>query len=161
MKELISQLDFTEETLRDALVSQARLLFSASRYRVRKLRDRLRIEADLSQVQTTVALRLRNTYKEKKITEAFIKERVASSDDVVEVRVKLDEAKVLEEQAKLLVDAYQSRGSMVKALVQLIGSEAAVEKHFVQSALEQMGLQKLKSRVRNKYPGKVVDGDDD
>jgi len=162
LKELINQLDFTEENLRSALVSQATLLMQASRYRVKKLRDRLAAEANLAQQQSEWASRIRriSSKSEKKVTEAYIKEEVSGAETVVSARQELDEAKVLEEQAKLLVDAYQSRGSMIKSLVQLIGSEAAVERGIIQSALEESGLKKLKARVRNKYPG-GTGGDDE
>lgn len=157
LRELIDQLDFTEENLREALVSQAKLLFTASKYRVKKLRERLAIEAELSQVQTDAALRLRGSKSDKKVTEAYIKERVAGTKEVIAIKREVDEAKVLEEQAKLLVDAYQSRGSMIKSLVQLMGSEAAGESRLVQTALEHMGIQKLKSRVKSRYPGGGAD----
>ena len=152
VKQLISKIDFTEETLAQAHLEQAGLLFAASEYRIQKLRDRLRVDAACSEAETSAAMKLRRT-SEEKLTEAAIKEVVSASKDVVIARRNADEAKVMDEFAKILVDAFHERGSMIKSLVNLVGASAASESRFIQAELERMGLSRIKENIRKRYPG--------
>ena len=58
----------------------------------------------------------------------------------------------MEEWAKLLVSSYEMRGSMCKALVQLVGAEAAVESGFIRAELERIGVGTLKEKVKSQFP---------
>ncbi len=153
LRELMDKLDFTEETLVQVLLEQAKLLMESSRYRIKKLKERLALEADFTRIQSEVSLRLRKEASDVKKTEAYIREIAASSPRVVRAKEKLDRAKALEEWGKLLVEAYHSRGSMAKALVQLISTEAAVESRFVKDELDRMGVSRLKRKVKSRFPG--------
>lgn len=148
---LIDKLSFAEEALAQALLEQAMLLMEASRYRVRKMRARLAADADFNRMCAEVSLMLRRS--EKKRTEGYIRDVVTASPRIRKAKQLLDEAKVSEEAAKMLLDAYHARGSMAKALVELIGAQAAVESKFIRGELERMGLSKITQKVRNRFRG--------
>lgn len=151
LKELIEKINFSEETLTSAMIEQSALLLDASEYRVKIMRRRFQAEAELRDNQTDVAIRMRRS--KEKLTEAAVKELIAADKSVRSAQSKVDELKALEEWAKSLVDAYHSRGSMCKALVQLIGAEAAMESGFIRAEMERMGIRKLKNKVTSHFPG--------
>lgn len=153
LSELISRLDVTETTVATDLLDQASLLMKASQYRVRKMRTKLRLEAKLGVVQSRVSMAVREQATDERKTEAYIKEKVARHKAVREAQALLLEAKCLEEAAKALVDAYQSRGSMLKALVQLIGSDAALHSGVIKEALDRLGVDRLRHDVQKKFRG--------
>ena len=150
LPELIDSLDFAEERTAEAILNQSKLLLKASHYRVNKLRARMKAEAAMELVRAKTALLIRGN-SEGKITEAFIKETVECDGDVQIAQRAYDEAKAAEEWGKQLIEAYQMRGSMLKALVQLLGAEAAVESGFVRTEMERMGVGQLREKVMARY----------
>ena len=154
VNKLLRDMDFTEETITTALLNQSKLLVQASRYRVQKMRERMQAEAELEHLSVDVASIVRQRGdSEVRITEKFIEEQVLKNQKVRGAQSKFDDARVLEEWAKLLLQAFDSRGSMLKALVQLLGAEAAVESGFIRNELERMGIGKLREKVRKGFPG--------
>lgn len=152
VQDLITNISFTEETLAQALLDQPKFFLDASRYRIAKMKTRMQAESRLNQIQTETAVKVRAGAQDRKITEKHIQEQVARNANVKAAQVKYDEAKLLEEWAKLLLDSFRERGSMAKALISLIGAEAAVETGFVKSELERMGVSKLRDKVRSRFP---------
>lgn len=148
--ELIAKLDFSEEQVAASLLNQPTLLLKASHYRVQKLRNRMQAEADYDKASAECALRVR-AQSEGKITEAYIKETVATDADVLLAQRKYNETKAAEEWAKLLIESYQMRGSMLKALVQLLGAAAASESGFLRAEMERLGMGKLADKVRARF----------
>lgn len=151
-KELIAKIDFTEDTLIRAHLEQASLLSEASQYHIRKMRERMRLDSANTEAQTSTALKLRRTATEK-LTEPAIKELVAGNKDVVAAKNNLDEAKAMEAWAKSLVDAYHERGSMIRSLVDLVGTSAIMESRVFEAALHNAGLEKIRQNIKKKYPG--------
>lgn len=158
LSELISKLEFSLEELPSAIMEQPKLLLESSRYRVTKMRRRQELEAALTVTSSFVAQRLRKEENEKKVTEAYIRERSAKNPKVIQAQKDLDEAKVAEVWGKHLLDAYHERGSMIKALVQLMGAEAALEMKFIREEHLRLGGKELRRRIKHKYPG---GGEDD
>lgn len=152
LRDLIKNMDFTEETLVDAMLNQAGLLLQASYYRVDKMRARMKTEARLSETTTRIALNIRSENAEVKITEANVRELTEANSEVQTANRIYNEAKAMEEWAKLIIDSYQMRGSMAKALVQLLGAEAAMESGFIRAEMERLGLGRLKDAVRKRFP---------
>lgn len=153
--ELISSMGLSEETLYHDMLDQPKLFLQASRYRVAKMKARFKAEALVSQLRVDAAIivRQRNVESETKVTEKAVEEQVSKNPKVREAEALYDEAKAMEEWAKLLLDSFRERGSMAKALVQLLGAEAAMESGLVRAEFERMGIDKLKEQVRNRYPG--------
>ena len=153
VRELIGLMDFSQEGLADALLVQPGLFLKAARYRIEKLRILQQAEAALDDIELDTAMRVRNAERpDGKITEKYIEQETERDSRVKEARHRRDEAKALEEWAKLLLDAFRERGSMAKALVQLIGAEAAIDSGFIRGELERMGLNRLKDSVAKRYP---------
>jgi len=153
LRELMEAMEFTEAGLADAMVQQASLLLKASKYRVQKMRERMKVETDLNQVRTKTALLIRAQESETKITEKYIEAATEQSPDVIAAQKGFNEARALEEWSKLLLDSFQMRGSMLKALVQLLGAEAATESGFIRAEFERMGIGRLKEAVKARFPG--------
>lgn len=152
LTELIKEMDFNQETLVDAMLNQAGLMLKASYYRVDKMRVRMRAEAQLNDTTTEVALGIRAENTEVKITEGYVRELTNGSAEVQAAQKAYDEAKAMEEWAKLIIDSYQMRGSMCKALVSLLGAEVAAESGFLRAEMERLGMGKLKEAVKKRYP---------
>lgn len=153
LQELVEAMEFTEAGLAEAMVHQASLLLKASKYRVQKMRQRMKVETDLNQIRTKIALLIRAQGSETKITEKYIEAATEQSPDVLGAQKAFNEARALEEWSKLLLDSFQMRGSMLKALVQLLGAEAATESGFIRAEFERMGISQLKEKVKARFPG--------
>ena len=154
LEQLLVDIDFSDENLVEAIMKQPGLLLAASRWRVDRLRRRITAESNWTQVQTTAAIRARSGGDgETKITEKYIEECVRVDPVVIEARRLYDEARATEEFAKLLIDAYQMRGSMLKALVQLFGAEAATESGLIRAEMERMGVGQLRDKLRKRFTG--------
>jgi len=155
LKGLIDKLSFSLEELPAVILSQPKLMLSASHYRVQKLRKRQEVEAAFNRINSDAALKLREEGGKK--TEAYIRQKCEILPEVIQAQAELDEAKVLEVWGKHLLDAYHERGSMIKALVQLMGAEAALEMKFIREEHLRMGGKELRRRVQAKYPGQEED----
>ena len=107
--ELVHALDFTHEGLPEALVKQAKLFFRAAEYRVAKLKVRITADTALKETRVIAAGDVRLDAEDSgiKITEKYVAESVDGAVRVQDAQLELDEAKVAEEYAKLLLDAYQ------------------------------------------------------
>lgn len=150
LKKLIAELDFSQEGVAQAMLNQPKLLLDASYYRVEKMKARLRAEAYLDQARVSAAINARATLE--KVTENGVIEQVGNSPEVIAARKAFDEARAMEEWAKLVIDSYQMRGSMLKAYAQLLGAEAALESGVVRAESERMGIADLREKVLNRFP---------
>jgi|ERR1019366_3114305 hypothetical protein len=156
---LIDHLDFSEENIIQANREQPQLYLEASRYRVKRMRARIRAESNLDteKAQASIFLRLKSRNskdKNAKLTEPYIKEKVAVSAAVVEARESFDKAQVYEEWSQRLLEAYRQRGHAIQTLAQLLGAEASAQARLVRKEVELAGLESLKDSVRKRYPGR-------
>src|SRR5437773_5897073 len=101
---LIAQLDFSETNVAGAMLEQAKLLLEASYYRVDKMRKRMRAEAAWNEVLASTALRIRSEAEGgSRITDKAVGELVENDKQVAAARKGFNEAKAMEEWAKLLI----------------------------------------------------------
>lgn len=150
LKHLIKEMDITEETLSDAILHQAKLYLEASYYRVEKMKARMAAELEFGRIRTVVASAVRSN-SEVKITEAYINEQVDGNRDVIIAHQAFDQARALEEFAKLVLASYDQRGSMCKSLVQLLGAEVAKESGFLRAEMDRLGIGKLRDKVESQF----------
>ena len=152
LKSLIRQLDFDEEDLPSAILKQPSLFLEASRYRVQRMRKRFQAEAIYEKERVEAALAIRRKKRKTKITEAYIKDLVARR--LEEPQERIDNARELEEFAKLLLDAYRYRKDACKILSELLGAEATAQGRLVRRGIELRGFKKLKEDVKIGYKKK-------
>ncbi len=157
LKKLVDAMDFSEEEIHGALLNQSKLFLEASYYRVEKMKVRMKAEADMNQKQTEVSTQVR-AQTEVKITENYVSEQTALHQDVIAAKQVYDKARTLEEFAKLLMGSFEMRGSMLKACVQLYGAQMAKESGLFQAELDRMGTDKLKEKVRSRFPSQQDEG---
>jgi uridine phosphorylase len=155
--ELIEKLDFSEENVVQANREQASLFLEASRYRVKKMRARIRTESAFETAKTTAAMFLRKKKKVAEkgtITEGFIRDQVATNPSVIETRKQFEDAQVYEEWSKSLVAAYSQRAHAIRTLAEILGAEASAQARMVRKDLEEAGFEQLKKQVRKRFPGR-------
>ena len=148
---LLTKIGLSQETLMQDLLSQSQLLLEASKYKIQKLRRRMEAEEILSQARLDAAQKIRSR-EDIKITEKFVEEEVERGQDVQKARRDYNEAKAMEAWAGFIRDSFSERGSMGKAIVQLIGAEAALDSGFIRGELERMGISRLGDKVRKQMP---------
>lgn len=153
LNELINSLELSEEALAHEILEQPKLFLQAARYRVEKMKVRMRAEAVLNQIQLETAGKVRQTEADVKVTEKYIQEQTDQDPSVRAAQRAFDDAKVMEEWSKLLLDSFRERGSSCKVIVQLLGAEAAKESGLFRAELEHLGVNQLKDKVKKRYPG--------
>ena len=152
-KELIEALDVDEMDVITAAKNQAVLYLRAARYRVKKMRARVKAKSFLEAIEAEKALLIRNrdTEKKAKKTESNIKQLVLRHPEVQKAIKALSQAEEEEELAKRLLDAYDHRGKAIRIVADLMGYEVSVEKRMS----DYKGLVELKKKVGATYPGAV------
>lgn len=162
LQRLVSKLDFPEDQLERANQEQATLFLEAARYRVQKMRTRLQAESESEVVHAEWGIyhraRARRKAAEDKkhrgaITESYIKEKVTTEKDVSKAANRFISAKVEEEWAKLLIEAYYMRGSAIKVFAELRTTEMAAEIKEQRRKEQSADLRKVRESVEKKYPG--------
>jgi hypothetical protein len=154
---LIAKLDFAEEAVITANREQASLFLEASRYRVKKMRSRIKAESAFESAKTNAAMFLRRRKKTGEkggITEGFIRDQVATNPAVIETKKAFEDAEVYEEWGKHLLEAYRQRAHAIKTLAEILGAEANAQARIARKDMELAGFEDLKDRVRRKYPGR-------
>mgnify|MGYP001573552788 CR=1 FL=1 len=148
---LLTKIGLSQETLMHDLLSQSELLLEASKYKIQKMRRRIEAEETLSQARLDAAQEIRSR-EDVKITEKFVEEEITRSERVQKARKDYEEAKVMEAWAGFVRDSFYERGSMGKAIVQLIGAEAALDSGFIRGELERLGIGRLRESLERKRP---------
>ena len=149
---LVEGLALSEETLHSDIAGQAELFYAAASYRVDRLRAKTAAEAALSVARVDAATQCRQAAEDegRKITVQAVEEHVSGQPDVVKLTAERDEARALEEHAKLLVEAYYQRSAMARSFAQLLSVPGASESGL--AGLENSSEQ-LKQKVRDRYDG--------
>lgn len=156
LERMISKLVFHEEDVARAAMEQPKLFLEACRFRVQKLRKKIAAKTDYEQKYARVAMQLR-AQKRKGQTEGLIKDRAALHSSVREAKKAFDKAAVAEEWSELLVEAYRQRKDACKILAQILGSEASAELRIAESDLGKRQMQRMRDKVRQRFPGREVD----
>jgi len=160
VKLLTEKIDIDEIDIITASKEQPGLFLKAARYRVQKMRKRVRAASYYDTIKTEAALVIRKKDSaknpKKPMTESHLKELLLQNPDIVDARDALDKAKEEEEIAKLFLAAYEQRQESIQTISRMIGHELSVEK--------KMGDYKeyadLKKRAKAKYSGTTEDDDD-
>ena len=154
LDKLIAELDFSEENVIKANREQATLFLEASRYRVKKMRNRIQAEAEYESRQAEASIFLRGLKKKgSAITEGYIRDKVSIHPKVIRAREKFDKSQAYEEWSKLLLEAYRQRGHAIKTLAELLGAEANAQARLARKDAEMMGFESLKKKVRKRFSG--------
>lgn len=152
LEDLLERLSFTEETVQQAAMEQAKLFQAAATYRIKKMKTRQEAEARYDDTRISRGIKIR-TAGEKK-TEKHLTDLIDRDPDVRAARDKLYEAKRLEEYSKLLLDAYEHRRSAIKVIAQFA---------YVEDGMAKVGgAEKLRStsdRLRKQFPERYDDED--
>ncbi len=148
VRRLLRRLEFTEETVINAALTQAKLYKQASIYRVQKLAQRTNAETKLDLVKAEVALRKREAIDKKDRTETEIKDMVALNPKHRIARRKLNNAVVEEQFAKMLVDAYDMRMQAIRVVAQMAAVDISLDKRMKERAEE---LGRAYEQIGRKY----------
>lgn len=154
LTELLGALEFPEEQLAKAALTQGRLYMHAAKYYTRAMAKRKEAEAAYEERKSSRAQFLRGVLRKKFIkssrkmkeaTEGEIKEKVMLSSSVVNLRRAYDEAVVLESYAKELLEAYRWRGAACRILAGLISEEGRQELRIFEH-------KKFKDKLTQRWP---------
>jgi len=154
LDDLIEKLDFSEENVIQANREQATLYLEASRYRVKKMRGRIRAESKFEAAKTEAAMILRQKKRSGEkgsITEGYIKDRVATNPHVHSAKRKFEDAVAYEEMAKLLLETYRQRGRAIQTLAEILGAEAHAQARQARRDIEEAGLDQLRRQVKRRF----------
>lgn len=153
IENLLRELDFTQENLAQAALSQGRLFAQAARYYVQRMRARMAAETVYDEGKASVGQfhrkqefdkRLKLGSKGKEMTESQLKELVYLDKSIKELKSRQDRAESHEEFAKQLLEAFRWRGTAVKILAGVLVDEA-------RSEVRVKGHEQAKEDLMDKY----------
>lgn len=149
LKELLDNLDFTEEAVATAARNQPRLVMEAGRYYAKKFKAVKIAEHHLEFVEAEVNIQIRWHDKEKneKRTEGYIKALITKSKRVNVARKALMRAQVEELYAKQVLQGYIQRNGCIRVVSDLIGNEIAFENKM--SSGQVQDLKRVKAKLLN------------
>lgn len=145
--DLIERLGFTPESAVEAAVAQPGLYYRAAKYRVSKMHARVDAEARYESIEAAEDLRLRKQSKESgdKLTEKHFTNLVLTNAKVQEALRVLHEARVEEEVAKELLEAYKQRQYCLRTVSDLTDADRFLQAHATDK------LEDVRSKLRKKY----------
>lgn len=152
MEELIGKLSFSPETIIEAAMEQPSLFAEMSGLRAEAMREAARAKWDheLSCSEVANAFRHEDAETGFKTTENNIAERVRLEPAIAIAVGKKNETEALEEQSRLLIDAFRMRRDCLRIIADLaglgIGAEAAAS-----DAMNKLG------KVRQQLAAKYID----
>lgn len=122
---LISSLQIIDENVCVEAIKQPLLFVDASRYRVARMRERSKAEAELDEITSRLGLLYRSRAKDGKPTNDHIKALVQKSPRWKTARDRVHRAEEKEEFAKLLLEAFRSRQQALKIIADAHWYEAS------------------------------------
>lgn len=156
LDDLLDNLEFSADNVQAAALNQPKLLLAAGRLQVRKTREKSRAEAALRLRRTEVDQYHRKRARENgtKLTEAQIVAKIDRDAEVIRLQEEFDRAREEYEFAKLIVEAYHSRGSTIKVISSRETTEMVVGTRAAQTADNNRSvLASRRSAMQAKYPG--------
>jgi len=153
LKDVLERLTFTEPTLPSAVLEQASLFMDATRFRIRKMRERQAAELELESktAEFAIAIRLKASQVQtgkKSITEGYINQKLAVSPTLISLRKKLSTAEQLEEWAKSLQEALRMRRDMLNVYSRL----ATTEQEMRLKEVDTTGLERARRKLGKDMP---------
>ena len=163
VKKLVGKLAFDEDGLEEAAMENAKLLFEAARYRVMKMRRSAKLKFAYETVyaeQRARGRKRKNDGEGRGPTESAIADAAMSSEEVQELRQKMDEANAQEELSKSLLECFRVRRDMIKAIATIRASEISAELRDVRENLKRDELDKVKANMRRQVDSMNEDDDE-
>ena len=156
LKDLIKQIDFTDEAVEQAALDQPKLFKRASRYHVQVMRHR--VEASLA-YEMEVA-RLSSRYQQRKdekgkrtLTEGAVKAKVQLDHRIQKLRKRMELSLVYEKFAALLIETLRKREFAIKVIKDAQFAEGAKAILLMKEEGAKKMSRKLQKEVREKYRG--------
>ncbi len=152
---LLEGLDFSDSLVIAAAIEQGKLYAKASTYRIKLWRRRASIKTLLKSTEIVTRQRLRKEALKKgeKLTIPALADMVHEDSEVKRLSKKLDNLESQEEWAKLLLGAYQMRKDSLRIVSDMVRLEETIGKVRVGDVSSLEDIQKVKAKLRNKYPG--------
>jgi hypothetical protein len=135
---LIKRLPLVDENILAEAAKQPMLFIDAARYRVAKMRSRLKSEATLEYATAAVALKIRVRRADgEKLTEGAVKAKVAKNLSLRTLRTACDDSTAREEFSKLILEAYRMRRDGIRIIA---------DAHNYEGVKESSELQRIETR---------------
>ena len=152
---LLEGLDFSDSLVVQAAIQQGQLYAKASTYRIKLWRRRASTKTLLKSLEITTRQRLREeaAARKEKIPVNVLADMVHEDPEVKRLTQKLDDLESQEEWAKLLLGAYQMRKDSLRIVSDMVRLEETVGKVRVGDVSSLEDIQKVKAKLRKKYPG--------
>lgn len=149
---LLRHLDFEEAQAVAAAQEQPRLFYEAARLKAECTRKRLQCKNALQVLIAELTLEIRNDLiaAGERPSGPLVKARVLTHKKFAKAQADLELAMEMEEDAKLLVNAYRHRRDAIRAVVDQNRAEFGANSRRV---LEEIDRDDLRRRLRAKYPG--------
>lgn len=153
LKSLVSKLSFDLDGFEMANLEQPKLSLEAGRYRTKAVLEKARAELRLEVGEAEIAQRLREK-SSVKLTEKALAERLAQEEEVIKLKKRAYMAKVMDEWAKQLLEAYNQRLQVLNNITKIRTGEIASNLRAVkeEAAVKQMNsvrreAEKVRKRV--------------
>lgn len=129
LDKLIRTLPLLDENIWNEAARQPGMFFEAGRQRVSKMRVRMRAEAALEHHKASYGLkvRFRKLPNDQRVTEDYIKQKIAISKDYKLLQASLHNAQADEEFTIILLQAYRMRRDGIEIIAQAQLREGAKE----------------------------------
>lgn len=152
VEKLLSELDFSPESVIHTATRSARLFMDAAEYRIQCLRERNRTDRVADQTRADKALKLRGQAQAlgEKLTEEGLKQMLLIEPSIIKAVEARDTAEEMDEWAKLLLEAFRMRDHDLEIIGRITGSEIAYSKALEAQAENQNTIRK---NLKKKYPG--------
>lgn len=159
VRRLVSKLAFNLDNFEQANMEQPRLYLEAGRYRTKAALDKARAELQLevTMAETGAQWRERPT-SGKAMTEKAIADKITLNKEVIKLRQRAYMAKVTEEWAKQLLEAYSQRLMVLGIIGKVRSSEIASELRAVKEQAAIQVVRREAEKVRRKLGSQ---GDDE
>jgi hypothetical protein len=119
---LIQQLALVDENILAEAAKQPILFIDAARYRVAAMRKRAQAAAELDATRSRVSLVLRARNfagdREKRMTDAGVKDKVETQSVVRTLRASMERAYEVEELSRLILEAYRMRRDAIRVIAE-------------------------------------------
>jgi hypothetical protein len=158
VRKLLRHLYFAEEDYRTANLEQATYQLTAARYRIDKMRERMRLEAALELLRAKWAYKYRKkTRNGKPLTEAAVKEKLAINKFVHSAQRELNESIIEEELAKQLLEVFKQRQIAINNIIKANSNSIAKELWELEKNASHEKLRAAAKTIRGKYGKKESD----
>lgn len=154
---LLANIDFDQEGVDIAARKLPKQFLQAARFRVACMQRVRRSDAQLNEVRVSTAIAERSkakqlaTKKTDRITDTAIKEKVENSQPVRRSVEQLNDAIVMDELSKLILECYRMKKSAIQTVAEVTKSETALERTSVADMQRKSLINKKRKAMDLKY----------